>query len=299
MKLFQLVAIVFLITVSMHCATSGKFGIDYSKEAYESYKADRLSTLQQPFGWPTLLGLFWLDEGKNSFGAGRSNELIFPEGMPERMGFFLKEKDQVSMTVEPNLNILIDGNPASSGRLFSDLDENKSTVNLDSYFWHIIKRNNQFGVRLRDTLHPSRLSLKEIPSYKFGKKWIIEASFKPGEKGQVVKMDNQVGMEIENPLAGTLTFTHRGEEHTLDALSGGEDALFVIIADATSNVTTYGGGRYMYPKKADANGKVILDFNRAENPPCVFTDYATCPLPPPQNILPFEVLAGEQVPADH
>ena len=108
-------------------------------------------------------------------------------------------------------------------------------------------------------------------------------------------MDNQVGMQIETPLEGILTFSYKGEQYTLHALNGGKEDLFVIIADATTDVETYGGGRYMYPKRADENGKVILDFNRAQNPPCVFTDFATCPLPPAENVLSFSVLAGEKV----
>ena len=291
--------ILLAVTISLDCATSGKFGESYSKSAYEKYRANRLKILQEPFGWPTLMGLYWLEEGQNTFGSGRTNDLIFPEKMPEKMGFFQKDQKGVSMAVDSNLDVLINGKAATSGRLNSDVDANTTNVNMGSYFWHIIKRNDKYGVRLRDTLHPNRAALTGIPSFPFSAKWIIEATFQSAEKGQNVKMDNQVGMQIETPLEGILTFSYKGEQHTLHATNGGKENLFVIIADATTDSETYGGGRYMYPGRADENGKVILDFNRAQNPPCVFTDFATCPLPPAENVLSFEVKAGEKVMPGH
>lgn len=263
------------------------------------WKQQRLSELRQPDGWPTLVGLYWLKEGNNTFGSGKQNDIRFPNPLPDQIGTINLISNEVQFEHLPNINILHQGEHIEKGVLRTDRQENTTYLYWESYQWHIIHRGEKFGIRLKDTLHPARLNLKEIPSYPVRSSWNKKAKFSQADESAIVSIDNQVNMTIPYKIEGYLTFKHKGADRKLIALDGGPEILFVIISDKTTGLETYGGGRYMYVPRPDDNGFTFIDFNRAENPPCVFTDFATCLLPPKENALPFRVLAGEKVYGEH
>lgn len=176
-----------------------------------------------------------------------------------------------------------------------DADGTPSLFNWKSHFWYPIKRGEKYGLRLRDTLHPARFSMTTIPCYPIDKNWKIKARVLDVEEGQSVNIDNIVGISSENPVAAILEFEKNGQTHQILALNGGTKSFFLIIADETSGEDTYGGGRYLIVDRPEAGNETFIDFNKTYNPPCAFTNYATCPLPPKENYLKLAITAGEKM----
>ncbi len=161
--------------------------------------------------------------------------------------------------------------------------------------WNVIKRGDRYAIRLRDSAHPNRTNFKGIERYPVDPAWRVRAKFSAYEPAKKLKIVNVLGMVEEQPSPGALVFSLSGKEYRLDVLDeGAKIPWFVIIADETSGEETYGGGRFLYVARADSSGETVIDFNKAYNPPCSFTPYATCPLPPEQNRLPLAVRAGEK-----
>lgn len=220
--------------------------------------------------------------------------------MPDRIGNFYLAGDSVTYDLDAGLQVTCNGQPAHTGTFKTDVDDSTTFLFWESFQWHIIRRGEKFGVRLKDTLHPERMQLATIPGYPVRAKWKKKARFIEARAEDKVSMRNQVDMTLSYPAAGYLEFRHNGKLHRLAALDHGPEWLFVIIADKTTGIETYGGGRYLYVPRPDPNNDLAeLDFNKAQNPPCVFTDFATCLLPPGENILPFKVKAGERVYGGH
>jgi uncharacterized protein (DUF1684 family) len=179
-------------------------------------------------------------------------------------------------------------------RLRADTESRTTYMNSGSLTWYLIHRGDKFGIRIKDSLSEQRLTLKSIPHYPINANWKIKAKFIPPYEGATIDIENILGQVSDDPLAGILEFNYQGKNHQISALDGGPEAYFLIIADETTGKETYGGGRYLYVDRADANGVTYIDFNKAYNPPCVFSEFATCPLPPEENYLPFAVTAGEK-----
>jgi uncharacterized protein (DUF1684 family) len=265
----------------------------------QRWKQQRLRELRQPDGWPTLVGLYWLEEGKNTIGSEKQNDIRFPKPLPDRIGEIELIENEVRYRNVPNIGILHEGKKAEKGILRTDLQENTTYLYWNAFQWHVIHRGEKYGIRLKDTLHPARMILKEIPSYPVQSSWNKMAKFSKADENTIVSIDNQVNMTIPYKIEGYLTFKHKGVKRKLIALDGGPRVLFVLISDKTTGLETYGGGRYLYVPRPDENGITFIDFNRAVNPPCIFTDFATCLLPPKENALPFRVLAGEKMYGEH
>lgn len=269
---------------------------DYLSEI-EQWRAERIASLTRADGWTTLVGLYWLHAGINTFGSREDNGLVMPDAMPDYMGEFDWQGTEVKFNIQPGVYVTEDGKQVSQGLMNSDIEENTTYHFWESYQWHLINRDGKYGIRLKDTLNPARLALKHIPHYPVSEKWKKEAAYR--ENDESVILDNQVKMQITYPIEGILTFLHQGELYELIAIDGGPDNLFVMISDETTWTETYGGGRYLYVPRPKHDETCYIDFNKAFNPPCVFTDYATCLLPPKANALPFRVEAGEKRYGDH
>lgn len=284
--------LLFLISCSVSNRINNQLG--YFQEILD-WRQERLQALQAPEGWPTLAGLYWLKEGTNTYGAAAENDIKFPDNAPDNIGIFTLNNGIISYETSPNLNIRCNGEIRPTGVLYDAAKSISEKLQTRSLIWYAIQRGDQFGIRLKDTLHPNRIALQEIPNYPIQEKWVYQAKFITAKSTDTVMIKNQVGMHLPSPIAGWIEFKHAGAKHRLTALNNDMNSYFVIISDLTTGNETYGGGRFLYPSKEDANGNLLLDFNRAENPPCVFTDFATCPLPPLENDLPFAVEAGEKV----
>jgi len=244
-------------------------------------------------GYLSMVGLYWLKEGSQSIGSSIKNDIIFPEGMPADLGTISLNRDDVTADIANKSKVKVNGK-SYSGELevIPDAVGDPSMFNWESSFWYVIKRGDQYGIRLKDTLSESRLTFQTMPQYPPQKEWIIEGTFQPVEN-QTVEITNKVGITYESELQGTVSFEMNGSEHELLATKSG-DRLFIVFADATNGTDTYGGGRFLFVDRPAVGNKVTLDFNKVENPICALSDFATCPLPRPENYLDFAVNAGEK-----
>jgi uncharacterized protein (DUF1684 family) len=251
--------------------------------------------LKKERGWLNLAGLYWLKEGENSFGSAAGNDLIFPKGkINDHAGVFILDSGKVFVKINPDITILNNGKMIKEMELKPD-DEDSSSLRHASLVWFIIKRGDRFGVRLRDLKNNNLFSFEGVERYPVNSDWKIEAKFSPYNPTKKISVPNILGTIEEEISPGNLSFEIEGEKYSLDVLEGGEDSYFVIFADKTSGEDTYGGGRFLSVPKPDSSGKTYIDFNKSYNPPCVFSQYATCPLPPKRNHLPVEITAGEKM----
>jgi hypothetical protein len=294
----KLAIIAFIALTSLSSCKNPGLDAAYMEDI-ETWRARRLASLKSKTGWTTLAGLFWMEKGLNSLGSAGTNTIILPENMPAHLGDLTLTGDSLYFKTDPAIRITVNGDIFREGPVHTDMDGDAEVFNWQRYTWYFIRRGDRTGLRLRDTLHPARMALHAIPAFPVSTKYIFQAVYQPPQVDETVEIKNVIGNTSEDPVAGKLYFTHRKEEHLLTALDGGPISLWLIFSDETTGAETYGGGRYLYVSRPDSNGMVTIDFNKAYNPPCAFTDYATCPLPPRENHLSFKVRAGEKTYGHH
>lgn len=264
-------------------------------KSIQIWHQQRIESLKSETGWLNLAGLFWLKEGKNTFGSSKTNDIVFPKGA-EKLGSFTLINEEVTVDIDPKAQVFIKNDAVSTLKIFPT-DKNL-IMQSSSLRWFIIKRGPKIGVRLRDVESDVVKHFGGIDTYPIDSTWRIKARLETSNRAKTVDITDVLGQTTPQPLAGTLVFKISGKTYRLDAIDEGND-LFIIFADDTNSKETYGSGRFLYAQKPDANGVVYLDFNKAINPPCAFTPYATCPLPPKQNKLALAILAGEKNFGDH
>ena len=298
MKIVYLILIAAILTTcSPKRTTEGPFDLVAYHLEIESWHQKRLENLKGPKGWLNLAGLFWLKDGINTFGSGENNDIVFPEGkIPARAGFFMLKNNIVTLEVAPHVVIKSKGQPVKTLVAYHPDSARGAVQEYESLQWFTIKRDDKFGIRLRDFKNPELENFKGIERYPVDAAWRVEARFGKSDSLKTINITNILGQTTPQPSPGTIIFTINEKEYRLDALADdeGSSEYFMIFGDATNTKETYGAGRYLYINKPDADGKTIIDFNKAYNPPCAFTAFATCPLPPRQNILDIEVTAGEK-----
>ena len=265
------------------------------KQELDAWHAKRETNLKSETGWLTVSGLFWLEEGENTVGSAKDNSIIFPAGKCDaHLGSFILTHGEVRFNAVPGMIIKKNDTLFTNGIIFNATTEEQSIIlSHKNLSWFVIKRGNKYGIRLRDTESDARKNFTHISRYAVDAKWKITARLELPAQKKTIPVHDVIGNTTETTFGGILHFEMNGKTYQLDATLEGEDDLFIVFADYTSGLTTYGAGRFLYAKKPKEGNVVILDFNKAYNPPCAFTDFATCPLPPDQNKLPFEVLAGE------
>jgi len=272
-------------------------GSGYQKQIDE-WHAKRISSLKADNGWLNLVGLYWLDDGRNSFGSNKQNKIVFPQGtITELAGYFVRSGNTVKLIANENAHIKVNNEQVKEALIFTDSAQ-APVVSSGDLRWTIIKRGDKIGVRLRNLKSSAAIDFKGVPRFAVDSFWRIAATLQPAGNGANILITNVLGQTSVQKSPGKLVFKFNGAQYSLDALEEGNE-LFIIFADATSGSTTYPSGRFLSAKKPDADGHTVIDFNKAYNPPCAFTDYATCPLPPKQNDLPFPVTAGEKYDGHH
>lgn len=285
----------FLLLVS--CSQSKKAevsNIESYKNELDRWHQKRIEDLRSPDGWLNLAGLFWLKEGISTFGSDDSNDIVFPKDkIPAKAGLFLLQNGVVTMTTLPEVEIFSDDEPIKTGVIFDAEKKGQPKLSYGSLQWFIIKRDNQFGIRLRDLKSTTVEEFQGIERYQVDTEFRVEAILEIPSAPKKIDITNVLGQTSSQESPGTLVFTIKGQEYRLDAIEESDD-LFLIFGDPTNERETYPSGRYLYANKPGFDGKTILDFNKAYNPPCAFTPYATCPLPPSQNVLPIAITAGEK-----
>ncbi len=262
-------------------------------ESLNDWKHRRLERLRSSKGWLNLAGLYWLEEGKNTFGSDPSNDLIFPEKAAPFCGSIHLEADRITLHVRQGVELTHEGSQMEELELFSDWTENRTIIRQGDLSWYVIRRDNRHGVRLRDLKHPRLEELDYIPSYPVETDYVVEAELLPFNENRTMEVATPVeGYMEEYECPGELHFRLKGENLILYPFVSGE-GYFLVFADETTGLETYGAGRFLYASP-DSTGRIILDFNRAYNPPCAFSPFATCPMPPRENFLGVAVEAGEK-----
>lgn len=265
----------------------------YISEVKE-WHTKRIENLKKENGWLNLAGLYWLQPEENKFGRDKSNDIIFPEGKaPGFIGSIILNNSVVTLKVNRGVEVKHKGINVSLLELKNDT-QGETVLELGSLRWFIIKRGDKYGVRLRDLESQLLKSFKGIETFPVDSIWKFEAKLAAYDSPKKVEVPNVLGTIDTSEVAAALTFEKDGVVYKLDPLDAGKQ-YFIIFADATSGAETYGAGRFLYINKADSTGKIYIDFNKAYNPPCAFTKYATCPLPPKQNYLKLKITAGEKV----
>jgi hypothetical protein len=266
----------------------------YTREI-AAWRAVREAELRKPDGWLTLVGLFWLEEGENHFGSDPRNRVVLPAGKaPPVAGTLVRHGEAVTLHGNPGAGLESDGHLVSGEvPLASDAKGKPTVVHLGSLSFYIIKRGPKLGVRVKDSKSPVLAAFHGVDSFPADPAWRVVAHFEPHTRPTTIPIANVLGQIENQPSPGTVVFERAGNTLRLDALDGGEGSLSLIFADATNGRETYGAGRFLDTDPA-RDGKVIVDFNKAYNPPCAFTTFATCPLPPRQNRLAIAVTAGEK-----
>ena len=255
-----------------------------------AFHAARLERLRAPDGWLTLVGLVWLQEGDNRVGSAEPVRL--PAGWPARLGVFTRHGDRVSFTPASGVAIQHDGKAFVGGDSAVDAEGESEPLLIGVLRLSVIRRGDRFGLRLRDPASPVRTNLRDIPTYPPNAAWRLTARFEPSPPGHTLDVQNVLGQVMPTPSPGTAVFEVRGQTYRLSPVTDDPQHLFFVFGDLTNRDTTYGAGRFL-TTELPQNGQVLLDFNQAVNPPCAFTAYATCPIPPTGNRLPLRVEAGE------
>jgi hypothetical protein len=281
-----------LLALSL-AATPPSEDVDAATRAWEER---RLQRLQSEDGWLTLVGLGWLKQGVNTAGSDGKSTVVFPEGAPPNVGTFTRSGANVSFQPAPGVVVTRGGKPFAGGAVQTDQEgrAEPDVFRLGRFRFHLIVRGDRVGVRIKNPESRARREFKGIPTYPPSARWRVVARWEPANPPTEIPVPNVLGEIDRSPSPGTAVFSVDGKEYRLTpVLEEGSPDLFFIFADETNRTETYGAGRFLYAEPAK-DGKVILDFNRAYNPPCAFSAFATCPLPPKQNRLALRVDAGEK-----
>jgi len=289
----------FIAAAILGVATVQAADIDSYKHSIEQWQAGRVERLTAPDGWLSLIGLEWLKEGANRVGSAADNDIVLSAG-PAHLGVVTLAHDGgMRIALDKDSGATIDGKAVTEAALVDDLhagaDAAPTRVSFGTASFYVIDRDGRKGLRVKDTEAPTRKHFVGIDAFPIDPSWRIEATWVPAAPGETLEMGSVIGTIDKYPVPGRLEFTRDGRHFEILPVieEPGDAQYFVVFADRTSGKETYGAARFLYvdPPK---DGKVVLDFNKAYNPPCAFTPFATCPLAPPENRLDLRVTAGEK-----
>jgi uncharacterized protein len=269
---------------------------DPHEEAVLAWRARRRARLTDPEGWLSLIALDWLPEGETTVGSDPSNDVVLPASTPPLVTIIEVARGRAVAQVEAGAGVEIDGRPVEgSVALGDDRGEGPTVLRLGTVSFHTIVREGRLALRVRDAANPARGALGRLDYFPIDARWRRQARFEPYEPPKHVLVPTVVDVAETYLVPGRLHFEADGLPARLTAFSErGESDLFIVFADLTNGKQTYGGGRYLYAEHPGPGATTVIDFNFAYNPPCVFTPFATCALPLPENHLPFRVVAGEK-----
>lgn len=289
----------FVAAAILGVATVHAADIDTYKQGIEQWHAGRMERLTAADGWLSLIGLEWLKPGANRVGSAADNDIVLAAG-PAHLGVVTLAADgSMRITLDKASHATIDGKAVSEAVLVDDVhaaaDTAPTKVAFGTASFYVIDRDGRKGLRVKDSEAATRKHFQGIESFPVDPSWRIEATWVPVQPGETLEMASVIGTLDKSPVPGKLEFTRDGRHFELLPIveEPGDTQYFIVFADRTSGKETYGAARFLYidPPK---NGKVVLDFNKAYNPPCAFTGFATCPLAPPENRLDLRVTAGEK-----
>jgi hypothetical protein len=266
------------------------------KKSVDAWHDMRIAYLKKPDGWLNLEGLFWLKKGKNTFGSQKNADCYYNNAkFPAMLGSFIYNGDSVIWENGTTNVISIDNVKSSLSQSYKVFDGNEKSAVMDwkQFSWVVIKREDKVGIRFRNLKAKTLLDFKGIARFPIQKKWHFKAKLVQPVQ-DFLMITNVLGQTVSSKNAGKLIFEKDGETFSLDVIDENGPTLFIVFADETSGKSTYGAGRFIDIPRPDKDGNTSIDFNNAYNPPCAFTAFATCPLPPKQNRLSIAIEAGEK-----
>ena len=294
MKSIYAIFMLFAVFAVSVCGQQSKY-----KSEIEKWRGEHETELKSENGWLTVAGLFWLKDGINTVGAGENFDVQLTENFKGRFGEINFHNGAATLTIENGVAAANEGKSVSTIELVSDEKGKPTTIETGSQTFYLIKREDRFGIRLKDKNSKERVDFKGLHWFPIDEKFKVKAKFEAYAAPKEVLIPNVLGGNFKMQSPGVLRFKLKGKTYALEPVTeDGSDELFIIFRDLTSKTETYGAGRFLYAAKP-VNGITTLDFNKAENPPCAFTSFATCPLPPPQNRLSVEIKAGEKRYGNH
>ena len=295
--------VVLLVMISVLCGSTAaadkpaSSSVDPAyQQSFDRWKSELVDDLKQE--WLPLAGLFWLKPGENTFGTDPKNAIVFPKG-PAHAGSFTLQGKTVTATFSSDSNAIIEGKPATTAELQPDNSGQATVVEIGNLRFHMIVRGERVGIRLKDLNSDAARQYRGPRFFPLDMSYRVIATWHPSDGKKTVDVPNVLGDVTATPVAGTAVFKINGQELRLTDLGGdAAKGLFFVFSDSTSKTNTYPGGRFLRTGPV-TNGMVLLDFNRAYNPPCAVTAYATCPLAPKENRLSVAIPAGEEYDHKH
>jgi uncharacterized protein (DUF1684 family) len=277
----------------------------FSQHEELAWRTQHATDLQKPDGWLSLVGLEWLEPGETSIGSAQDNKIHLPSTAPAHIGILKLGNNAVTLLPPKEgfpSGLQIDGAPAKQLSLRADQDKDKfnSHVTIGTINFYVIKRADKFALRIKDAKSPSLLEFHGLKWFELNPEYRVTAKWTPYVPAKSVSLLTLVGTEYSEPVPGFAEFTLQGKTFRLEPVleDPNNPKLFFILRDTTSAETTYPACRFLYTTfpnhGVDQPGELLLDFNHLENPPCAYTPYATCPLPPAGNRLPIALPVGEQ-----
>jgi uncharacterized protein len=265
-------------------------------QSFDKWKAELVEDLKT--NWLSLAGLFWLKPGENSFGSDAANAVVFPKG-PAHAGIFELQGSDVTVKFSPEAHAVVDGKPVTTVKLQPDVSGSPTIVETGSLRIKAIVRGQRIGIRLKDVDSEVAKNYRGPVFFPIDLSYRVTATWEPSDGKKTVDVPNVLGDTTPTPVAGTVVFKINGQEVRLTDLGGNPaKGLSFVFNDLTSKTDTYPGGRFLETDPV-VNGTVVIDFNRAYNPPCAVTPYATCPLAPKENRLAVAIPAGEKYDRTH
>jgi uncharacterized protein (DUF1684 family) len=283
-----------LLAIVLSFVITARAETDYAP-SIEKWRSEQEVDLKKETGWLTVAGLFWLKEGTNTVGAGEDFDVRLTDNFKKGKFGEIDFKDgKATLKVETGVEAQSDGESISTAiALVSDEKGKPTAIRAGSQSFYLIKREERFGIRLKDSQSKARLAFTRQHWFPIDESYKITAQFEAFPEAKEVMVPNVLGGKFKMKSPGTLKFTLKGKACSLQPVEEDDGKLFIIFSDKSNLDETYKSGRFLYADKP-VNGEAVLDFNKAENPPCAFTPFATCPLPPPGNSLEVEIKAGEK-----
>jgi uncharacterized protein len=274
-------------------------GAGMSKDAHrrdvEKWYRGRIQRLTADDGWLTLVGLFPMPPGHYQFGSAQDNDFVFPAKAPALAGTITVDSTGVALAAADGVHMTHDGAAVTQIALATDHGGAAPTeIQMGSIRFYAIDRPGTVYLRVKDSESEVRKNFKGTERFPVRRAWRVEARLDPYDPPHRVTIPNIAGFEEVVECPGALVFSIDGKEYRLEPMSESDEEWFIVFGDASSGHDTYGGGRFVYVPAPGPDGRTVIDFNRAYNPPCVFTPFATCPLPHRENVLPMRVEAGEK-----
>jgi uncharacterized protein (DUF1684 family) len=263
------------------------------REHIADWRARRHDRLNSESGWLTLVGMDWLAEGDNRVGSDPGMDVVIPGG-PGYWGTITLAGDQVGMTLAEGAGVTAGEATRGTVPLVADTVGEPTIVSSGTLSFYVIFRQS-YALRVKDSQAPTRVNFQGIDTFDTDYAWRFDGRFIPASKGETIEIGNVLGQIIDEPILGRVEFEVDGRTYSVVGFGDEDsDSLYIVFSDKTAGRETYGGGRMLYSDGLPRDGRVVIDFNKAYNPPCAFTDYSTCILPPQENRLPFAIRAGEK-----